>query len=60
MKAFKLGELDLLVATTVIEVGVDVPNSSLMIIENAERWVWHNCINYAVVWGVVVRSVIAC
>ena len=37
MKAFKLGELDLLVATTVIEVGVDVPNSSLMIIENAER-----------------------
>ncbi len=37
MKSFKLGELDLLVATTVIEVGVDVPNSSLMIIENAER-----------------------
>jgi ATP-dependent DNA helicase RecG len=37
MRAFKLGELDLLVATTVIEVGVDVPNASLMIIENAER-----------------------
>lgn len=37
MKAFKQHELDLLVATTVIEVGVDVPNSSLMIIENAER-----------------------
>ena len=37
MQAFKAGELDLLVATTVIEVGVDVPNASLMIIENPER-----------------------
>lgn len=37
MKAFKTGELDVLVATTVIEVGVDVPNASLMIIENPER-----------------------
>lgn len=37
MRAFKKGALDLLVATTVIEVGVDVPNASLMIIENAER-----------------------
>ena len=37
MKAFAHGKLDLLVATTVIEVGVDVPEASLMIIENAER-----------------------
>lgn len=37
MSQFKEGLLNLLVATTVIEVGVDVPNASLMIIENAER-----------------------
>ena len=37
MEQFKNGELDLLVATTVIEVGVDVPNASLIIIENPER-----------------------
>ena len=38
MKAFVKGQLNLMVATTVIEVGVDVPNASLMVIEHAERF----------------------
>jgi ATP-dependent DNA helicase RecG len=37
MRAFTAGELELLVATTVIEVGVDVPNATLMVVDNAER-----------------------
>ena len=38
MQAFKAGEIDVLVATTVIEVGIDVPNASVMLVEHAERF----------------------
>jgi ATP-dependent DNA helicase RecG len=38
MRAFAAGEIDLLVATTVIEVGIDVPNATVMIVEHAERF----------------------
>ncbi len=38
MKSFSAGDIDLLIATTVIEVGIDVPNAAIMVIENAERF----------------------
>ena len=38
MRSFSAGEIDLLIATTVVEVGVDVPNAAIMVIENAERF----------------------
>jgi ATP-dependent DNA helicase RecG len=38
MRAFAAGEIDLLVATTVIEVGIDIPNASVIVIEDAERF----------------------
>ena len=38
MEAFRSGEADVLISTTVIEVGVDVPNATVMLVENAERF----------------------
>ena len=38
MRRFQRGEIDVLVATTVIEVGVDVPNATVMVVEHAERF----------------------
>src|SRR5438128_10833190 len=38
MRRFKAGELQVLVATTVIEVGIDVPNATIMVVEHAERF----------------------
>ena len=59
MDAFVRGETHLLVATTVIEVGVDVPNASLMVIEHAERFGLPNCINCAA-GSAAARGVSAC
>ena len=48
MEKFQRGDISILVATTVIEVGVNVPTATVMIIEHAERFGWLNFINCAV------------
>lgn len=60
MAQFKSAELDLLVATTVIEVGVDVPNATLMVIEIANALGLHNSTSFAAGWGVAPCRVTAC
>ena len=50
MASFARGEADVMVATTVIEVGVDVPNATLMVIEDADRLAFPSCISCAAAW----------
>jgi RecG-like helicase len=50
MKRFLKGETSIMVATTVIEVGVDVPNASVMVIEMRNGLGYRSCISYAGVW----------
>ena len=54
MSRFKSREIDILVSTTVIEVGIDVPNATLMVIENAERLDCRKCTSYVGASGVAL------
>lgn len=58
MQRFVSGETQIMVATTVIEVGVNVPNASVMVIENANVSDFHNCISCVGVWDVALISLI--
>jgi RecG-like helicase len=51
MERFKRARCKILVSTTVIEVGVDVPNATVMLVEQAERFGWRNCTSFAGAWA---------
>lgn len=58
MQRFVSGETQIMVATTVIEVGVNVPNASVMVIETPNVSDFHNCISCVGVWDVELISLI--
>jgi ATP-dependent DNA helicase RecG len=59
MKRFSDGKTNIMVATTVIEVGVNVPNASVMIIESAERFGLSQLHQLRVAWVVLIRVIVS-
>ena len=60
MRQFRDGELDILVATAVVEVGIDVPNAAVMLIDGQTGSDWPSCISFAVAWVEASTRATAC